>query len=99
MSNTLINKYKSHDNAHNDTYDTIAPYTIPPDTKVKNHIVVINSIDRNWYGYPNETPYKYLVKLGGSPTEQYSIVSQDYKNIVSFSIEKIILPNRPCIQS
>jgi hypothetical protein len=61
--------------------------------------IVINSIDRNWYGYPSETPYNYLVKLGGAPTDQYSIVSHDYKNVVAFSIEKIILPNRPCIQS
>jgi len=86
-------------NARDDTYETLAPYKTPPDTKVKNHIVVINSIDRNWYGYPNETPYNYLVKLGGSPTEQYSIVSHDYKNVVAFSVEKIILANRPCIQT
>ena len=87
-------------NARNDIMsDTLAPYKQPPDTKIKNHIIVINSIDRNWYNYPNETPYNYLVKLGGAPTEQYSIVSHDYKNVVAFSIDKIILPNRPCIQS
>jgi hypothetical protein len=88
MSNLFI----SQENA-------LAPYKTPPETKVKNHIVVINSIDRNWYGYPNETPYNYLVKLGGSAKDQYSTVSHDYKNVVSFSIEKMILPNRPCIQS
>jgi hypothetical protein len=88
-------------NARDDTYsyDTLAPYKTPPETKIKNHIVVINSIDRNWYGYPSETPYNYLVKLGGSAKDQYSTVSHDYKNVVSFSVEKIILPNRPCIQS
>ena len=88
MSNLFI----SQENA-------LAPYKTPPETKVKNHIVVINSIDRNWYGYSNETPYNYLVKLGGSAKDQYSTVSHDYKNVVSFSVEKIILPNRPCIQS
>jgi len=93
----MSNQYKY--NNRDDTYETLAPYTIPPDTKIKNHIVVINSIDRNWYNYTSETPYKYLVKLGGSPKDQYSIISHDYKNIVSFSVEKIILPNRPCIQS
>jgi len=86
-------------NPVDDTYEALAPYNIPPDTKIKNHIIVINSIDRNWYGDSNETPYKYLVKLGGSPTDQYSLVSHDYKNVVALSIDKIILPNRPCIQS
>jgi hypothetical protein len=90
--------YNPRDDTY-DTYDTIAPYKTPPETKIKNHIVVINSIDRNWYNYPKETPYNYLVKLGGSATDQYSTVSHDYKNVVSFSIEKLILPNRPCIQS
>jgi len=86
-------------NLFNSQENALAPYKTPPETKVKNHIVVINSIDRNWYGYPNETPYNYLVKLGGSAKDQYSTVSHDYKNVVSFSVEKIILPNRPCIQS
>ncbi len=84
--------------------DTLAPDTttstgVIMDTKIKNHIVVINSIDRNWYNYPNETPYNYLVKLGGSSKDKYSTVSQNYKNVVAFSIDKIILPNRPCISS
>ena len=86
-------------NPLDDTFEPLAPYKTPPETKTKNHTILINSIDRNWYGYPNETPYNYLVKLGGSPTDQYSIVSHDYKNVVEFSIDKIILPNRPCIQS
>ena len=86
-------------NSRDDTFETLAPYKTPPDTKIKNHIVVINSIDRNWYGYPQETPYNYLVKLGGSASDRYSTVSHDYKNVVSFSVDKIILPNRPCIQS
>jgi hypothetical protein len=95
-----------YDNTHTYTIndilaqdETIAPNYSVPDTKIKNHTIIINSIDRNWYSYPNETPYNFLVKLGGSPKDQYSIVSHDYKNVVSFSIEKIILPNRPCIQS
>jgi hypothetical protein len=79
--------------------ETLAPNYNIPDTKIKNHTIIINSIDRNWYSYPNETPYNFLVKLGGSPKDQYSIVSHDYKNVVSFSIEKIILSNRYCVQS
>jgi hypothetical protein len=82
-----------------DREETLAPNYNVPDTKVKTHTIIINSMDRNWYSYPNETPYNYLVKLGGSPRDQYSIVSHDYKNVVSFSIDKIILPNRCCIQS
>ena len=79
--------------------ETLAPNYTVPDTKIKNHTIIINSIDRNWYSYSNESPYNFLVKLGGSPKDQYSIVSHDYKNVVSFSIEKIILPNRYCIHS
>ena len=79
-------------------YETLAPNYNVPDTKFKSHIIIINSIDRNWYSYQNETPYNYLVKLGGSAKDQYSTVSHDYKNVVSFSIDKIILSNRPCMQ-
>jgi hypothetical protein len=46
MSNGV---YNARDNTYE--YDTLAPYKTPPETKIKNHIVVINSIDRNWYGY------------------------------------------------
>ena len=76
--------------------ETLAPNYILPDTKIKNHTIIINSIDRNWYLYSLETPYNYLVKLGGSPKDQYSTVSHDYKNVVSFSIDKIMLSNRIC---
>jgi hypothetical protein len=77
--------------------DTLAPDYIPPDTKIKNHIVVINSIDRNWtYTTNPETPYHFKVKLGGSSRDRFSIVSQDYKNVIAFSVDKIILPNRIC---
>lgn len=77
--------------------ETLAPDYTPPDTKIKNHIVVINSIDRNWtYSANPETPYRFKVKLGGSARDEFSIVSQNYKNIVAFSVEKIILPNRIC---
>ena len=91
-SNNAINDILAQD-------DTLAPNYTVPDTKIKNHTIIINSIDRNWYSYTNESPYNFLVKLGGSPKDQYSIVSHDYKNVVSFSIEKIILPNRYCVQS
>jgi hypothetical protein len=77
--------------------ETLAPDYTPPDTKIKNHIVVINSFDRNWtYSANPETPFKFKVKLGGSSRDRFSIVSQDYKNVVAFSVEKIILPNRVC---
>ena len=82
-----------------DQDETLAPDYPTPDFKIKNHIVVINSLDRNWINYPNETPYNYLVKLGGSPRDQYLTVSQNYRNIVSFSVDKVILPNRPCINT
>ncbi len=77
--------------------DTLAPDYQPPDTKIKNHIVIINSIDRNWLLNTNtETPYNFKVKLGGSSRDRFSIVSQNYKNVIAFSVDKIILPNRVC---
>lgn len=79
--------------------ETLAPDYSPPDLKIRNNLVIVNSIDRNWYNYPLETPYKYLVKLGGTGSDQYLTVSNNYKNVVAFSIEKIILPNRPSITS
>jgi hypothetical protein len=82
-----------------DQSETLAPDNPLIDTKIKNHTIIINSIDRNWFNYPKETPYNYLVKLGGSSRDKYSTVSQNYKNVVAFSIDKIILPNRPCIST
>lgn len=77
--------------------ETLAPDYNPPDTKITNHIVVINSIDRNWtYNDNPETPCKFKVKLGGSSKDRFSIVSQNYKNVIAFSVDKIILPNRVC---
>lgn len=77
--------------------ETLAPDYNPPDTKITNHIVVINSIDRNWtYNDNPETPCKFKVKLGGSSRDRFSIVSQNYKHVVAFSVDKIILPNRVC---
>jgi hypothetical protein len=97
--NTNHNINQITDNASSIIEHQLAPNTETPDTKIRNNIIIINSIDRNWYNYPNETPYNYLVKLGGSSKDRYSIVSQNYKNVIAFSIEKIILPNRPCITS
>ena len=76
--------------------ETLAPDYIPPQVSIKNHITIINSIDRNWYNYPNESPYSFLVKLGASPTDNSLVINQNYKNIISFSIDRLILPNRIC---
>ena len=75
----------SYNDIDNDTFSALAPYKQAPETKIKNHIVIINSIDRNWYNYPNETPYNYLVKLGGSATDQYSTVAAFEINISKIS--------------
>ena len=101
--------YKQNNQFYNDSvYDnddilaqseTIAPNYLLPDIKIKNHTIIINSIDRNWLSNTIETPYNYLVKLGGSAKDHYSTVSHDYKNVVSFSIDKIILSNRSCNQT
>ena len=76
--------------------DQLAPDYTPTSTRTRNNIVIINSQDRNWYSYPQDTPYNFLVKLGGSPTDSSLTVSHTYKNILSFSIDKIVLPNRVC---
>lgn len=83
------------------TEDTLAPDYKSPETKIKNHTVIINSIDRNWLNVSSngnvlESPYRFKVKLGGSSKDRYSLVSQNYKNVISFSIDKVILSNRVC---
>ena len=97
--NTFRNDMVNDNNDILEQSETLAPNYILPDTKIKNHTVIINSIDRNWTTNTTETPYNYLVKLGGSPKDNYSTVSHDYKNIVSFSVDKIIVTNRSCHQS
>jgi len=97
--NTFRNDMVNDNNDILEQSETLAPNYILPDTKIKNHTVIINSIDRNWITNTTETPYNYLVKLGGSPKDNYSTVSHDYKNIVSFSVDKIIVTNRSCHQS
>lgn len=89
---STFNEY--HKNDPLSQSETIAPDYIPPEVNIKNHITIINSIDRNWYNYPNETPYSFLVKLGGSAKDSSLVISQNYKNIISFSIDRLILPNR-----
>ena len=95
QSNRLAPDYRNVDTTLIDA-DTYADVNIHNKiyNKIKNNIIVINSVDRNWYNYPLETPYNFLVKLGGTSKDKYSIVSHNYKNIISFSIEKIILSNR-----
>lgn len=99
-NNSFSSNVLKQNNNNGFMYDEIlAPDYQSPDTKIKNNIIVINSIDRDWYNYPKETPYNYLVKLGGSSTDKYSTVSQNYNNVIAFAVDKIILPNRACIQS
>ena len=98
-NNTFRNDIVYENNDILEQSETLAPNYILPDTKIKNHTVIINSIDRNWTTNTTETPYNYLVKLGGSSKDNYSTVSHDYKNIVSFSVDKIIVTNRVCHQS
>ena len=100
---TSYNAQQYFRNNNNTTFnnqdDSIAPDYQLPNTKIKPHTIIINSIDRNWSSNTIETPYNYLVKLGGSSKDHYSTVSHDYKNIISFTIDKIILSNRACNQS
>jgi hypothetical protein len=79
--------------------ETLAPDYKPPEVRIKNNMIIVNSIDRDWYNYSAESPFNFLVKLGGSYSEQYSIVSNEYHNIVHFSVDKIVLSNRYCTQS
>jgi hypothetical protein len=58
--------------------DTLAPDYPAPDTKIKNHVIVINSIDRNWNSETTtETPYNFKVKLGGSSKDRFSFVRME----------------------
>lgn len=79
--------------------NAIAPDYIPPEVKVKNNIVLINSIDRDWYNFTTTTPYSFDVNLGGYGTNSYSVINNEYRNIISFSIDRIMLANRTALQN
>lgn len=52
--------------------------------------LIINSIDRDWYNNDNETPCNFIIKINGG----YNNIIKSYKNIIEFSIDKLILPSR-----
>lgn len=63
---------------------------------IKKNIIVnnvnINSLDRDWYNNSNSSPFEFSVSFGGYGSN--SIVSMDYKNIISISLDTIISSNR-----
>ena len=61
--------------------NSIAPDYPPPEVKVKNNIILINSVDRDWYNFTNTTPYSFDVNLGGYGTNSYSVINNEYRNI------------------
>lgn len=59
--------------------------------KVINN-VNINSIDRDWYNNSNTSPFNFTVVFGGYGSN--SVVSIDYNNVTSISLDTIITSNR-----
>ena len=60
---------------------------------IKNNIITVSSIDRDWYNN-NETPYKFNVKLGGGLQNNYSFIDYEPKNIISIGIDKLLVNSR-----
>lgn len=60
---------------------------------IKNNIITISSIDREWYNN-NETPYNFDVKLGGGLQNDFSFIDYEPKNIISIGIDKLLVNSR-----
>lgn len=60
---------------------------------IKNNIITVSSIDRDWYNN-NETPYEFNVKLGGGLQNNYSFIDYEPKNIISIGIDKLLVNSR-----
>lgn len=65
------------------------------ETEVMNHFIVINSKDRHWTSSSNETPYNFTVKLGGSSSNKYSTIPNEFKNVSYIEVKQLILSDRP----
>jgi hypothetical protein len=63
---------------------------------IKKNIIVnnvnINSIDRDWYNNTTSSPFEFMVSFGGYASN--SVISMDYKNVISISLDTIISSNR-----
>jgi hypothetical protein len=75
-------------------FNSIHSENIELETEVKSHSIIINSKDRNWTSYTNETPYNFSVKLGGSSSNKYSIIPNEFKNISYIEVKNLILSDR-----
>lgn len=64
------------------------------ETIIKKKIfLTISSLNRDWYNN-SETPYNYKVKINENIYNNDFLISKNLKNIVSISIDKLIMPNR-----
>lgn len=63
--------------------------------RVKDKYIVVSSLDREWANSGiDETPYNFTVMCGVSNEKIYTTLPELPKNIKSFKIHKMVLPNK-----
>jgi hypothetical protein len=60
----------------------------------KKIFLTISSLNRDWYNNSSETPYNYKVKINENIYNDEFLISKNLKNIVTISINTLIIPNR-----
>ena len=63
--------------------------------RVKDKYIVVSSLDRDWVNSSiTETQYNFTVMCGVSDEPTYATLPELPKNIKSFKIHKMVLPNK-----
>lgn len=61
---------------------------------IKDVVLTICSIDRDWYNSSLETPFNFNVKLNSGLQNNYMMINYEPKNVVNIFIERAILNGR-----
>lgn len=61
---------------------------------IKNNVIVVSSLDRDWYNNTTETPFSFNVKLGNGLQNDHSFVDYEPKNIISIGIDSLLVNSR-----
>lgn len=61
---------------------------------IKNNLIVVSSLDRDWYNSSAENPFSFNVKLGNGLDNDFSFVDYEPKNIISIGVDSLLVSAR-----
>ena len=61
---------------------------------IKNNLIVVSSLDRDWYNTSTENPFSFNVKLGKGLENDFSFVDYEPKNIISIGVDSLLVNSR-----